>query len=54
MIPVIHWLVDGIPQCGGLHGTGKAGVEIISPFDPNVLKLTCPTCCAIFFVEADK
>jgi hypothetical protein len=48
----IHWLVDGEPKCEGLDGSGKEGVEIESPFDMGLLKLTCADCIAWFNAEA--
>jgi hypothetical protein len=47
----VHWIVDGDPKCEGLDGSGAEGVEIESPFDQNVLKLTCPYCIARLLAE---
>ncbi len=44
--PTIHWLVNGEPRCDGFDGSGKEGVEVTSPFDDNILKITCLMCLA--------
>ncbi len=53
-VETIHWLVNGVPQCDGYDGSGDKGVEIESPFDPNVLKLNCAYCLARFQAEASQ
>ena len=45
----IHWLVDGKPRCGAPEG--EPGVEIVSPFDANVLTVTCDECLHLFLSE---
>ena len=53
-LTTIHWIVNGDPKCEGYDGSGSEGVEIQSPFDPNVLKLTCRYCIAMFNAEASN